>query len=96
MFPACTYILSRGSSVVKHFQITMPANQCILRNEGYGLRKKHAEKGMCIPASSKRVHIISSVRIAKSITDLCGCQVEVMRKNAIEQNLRQKSHSGRS
>ncbi len=56
--------------------------------------KKHAEKGMCIPASSKRVHIISSARIVESITGLCGCQVEVMRKNAIEQNLRQKSHSG--
>lgn len=72
----------------------MHANQCILGNEGYGLRKRHAEKGMCIPASSKRVHIVSSARIAKSITGLCGCQVEVMRKNAIDQDLRQKSHSG--
>lgn len=72
----------------------MPANQCILRNEGYVLGKKHAEKGMCIPASSKRAHIISSARIAKSIIGLRICQVEVMRKNAIEQNLRQKSHSG--
>jgi hypothetical protein len=74
----------------------MPANQCILRNGGCGLRKKHAEKGMCIPASFKRVHIISSARIAKSITGLCICQVEVMRKNAIDQNLRQKPHSGGS
>ena len=54
----------------------MPANQCIVGNEGYGLRKRHAEKGMCIPASSKRVHIISSARIVKSITSLCGCQVD--------------------
>jgi hypothetical protein len=74
----------------------MHANQCILRNEGYDLREKHAEKGTCIPASFKRVHIISSARNVKSITGLCDCQVEVMRKNAIEQNLRQKSHSGRS
>ena len=54
----------------------VPANRCILGNEGYGLRKRHAEKGMCIPASSKRVHIISSARIVKSITGLCGCQVD--------------------
>ena len=61
----------------ERLQAGMPANRCILGNGERGLRKRHAEKGMCIPASSKRVHIVSSARIVKSITSLCGCQVDM-------------------